>query len=1344
MMLEDKLRRAAAWAGLGAAVLGIVSLLTSPALPLISVLLGLGLALAGASLWVDYKSRLSWARPVLGALALGCALGILGQLAATGQLTAARLLFREGEHTSADLPVRPLPHAAILLTLAAIGLLILRPSVIRIKRPLSSLLASVVVAAAIAALLVKALGAFVSFARPLQLPPVIALGLFLVGVGVMLARPNHQLFRIIFSQTPAGALARRLFFGVTILPATLIGLIVLAMQYQFIQLHYGVVLLVFVLILSGLLLAFLSAETAVIIDSRREEADQSRLLLTARLQEQASQLQETVALRTRELRDANAHLRAVAESNARLALVAHNATNGVVISGADGRIEWVNAAFHAITGYALDEVKGQKPVEILIGDGTDPAAVARLREAERTGQPCKVEILNYTKQKRPFWQVVDLQPVRDAAGRIINFITIQTDVTESRAATERLQQLNQRLELATRAATLGVWEWDAVTKTNQWDDRTLEIYGVNRADFRASADDWSTRLHPDDRAAAVAAVQRFMAGEMELDHSFRILRASDGELRYIRSRAIAQRDATGSLIRIIGTERDVTAEQGAIHQTEVLNERLRLALRSSNFGVWELDIASDRLTWDDRMFEIYGLNRSSFDGSRTQWRAALHPEDAAAAQESVRRVLKGEVPTYDTEFRIVRTDGSIRHIEGHGYLQRDADGLAVRLVGLNRDITGERKLQQALDLAEQRWQLALESTNDGVWDWDMPSGTLYHDERWARMIGYEPQEISSSIEAWRQLVHPQDLAGCEAAAREHAEGRISFYQCEYRMLAKTGEWKWILDRGKVVTRAPDGQALRMVGTHTDITARKELEERVRRTESLNRQVSRIALIGGWELNLETHEIIWSEGTFRIHEVEDTQRQPTLEEARAYYPPEALVTIDAALYTRTPAEPSFDFELPMTTAKGRRIWVRVLAQALFRDGKAVLLQGALQDVTARHESEEARRELEGQLFQAQKMETLGTLAGGIAHDFNNLLTGIIGYHELAADSLDEDHPARMCLTEARNASLRARELVEQILTFGRQSAGGGHTPLDVSLVVEEARRFLRATLPATIIIEQRIAPYCPNVLGDATQIHQVLLNLGSNAAHAMRHHGGALTISVEHTEVTPDLAASLGGPAAGSYVRLSVSDTGHGMDEATRRRIFDPFFTTKNTREGTGLGLAVVHGIVRAHRGAIDVESAPGAGSTFHIYLPAATEETTRNDADLSGAPRGAGEFICVVDDEEVVGSCTKLVLESKGYRSIVYGSSEQCLEALSADPTRCALLVTDQTMPGMQGTELVATLRKLNPGLPVVIMSGYFSKIAPHVLDELGQVELLAKPFTTDELAHAVHRALHGDSGALA
>jgi PAS domain S-box-containing protein len=779
-----------------------------------------------------------------------------------------------------------------------------------------------------------------------------------------------------------------------------------------------------------------------------------------------------------------------------------------------------------------------------------------------------------------------------------------------------------------------------------------------------------------------------------------------------------------------------TLELGqANEELATVNGRLRLALRSSNFGVWELDIPNVRLVWDERMMEVHGVQRSDLTGSRTDWFKRIHPEDAERALATSNHVIAGNADSFDTMYRIIRPDGAVRFVETHGILQRDEQGKPARLVGLVRDVTAEEALQEALNVAEERWKLAIEGSNDAVWDWNMRTGFIFHDEYWAGMLGYTTEEIEGSLDGWRKLVHPDDLAETESTMQAHLDGRTPYYQCEYRMMAKGGEWRWILDRGKVVSRAGDGKPLRMVGTHTGITARKNMERHLLRTEELAEQVSRIALIGGWELDLITSEVIWTPGVKRICELEEGAN-PSMATVLELFPPEAKATLEAAIEEARSVGKEFDLELPMTTAQGVHAWVRVLGRTESQKNRPVRIYGAMQDLTLRHDSEVARRQLEVQLFHAQKMETLGTLSGGIAHDFNNLLTGIIGYHELAAESVDEDHPARACLDEARKASLRARELVEQILTFGRQSSGAPLEPTDITLVVEEARRFLRATLPSNVTITTDIAEGCPQVRADTTQIHQVLLNLGSNAAHSMRAHGGILMIALQKIDLNAAGSKALGGLPAGEYVRLSVGDTGHGMDEATIHRIFEPFFTTKSTREGSGLGLAVVHGIVRSHRGAINVESKVGVGSTFHIFLPAVMERRVSSPVGFTRAPDGAGQAVFIVDDEDMVVRSATVALEKKGYKVTMFNSAETCLEHLRLMSARCDALITDQTMPGMQGTDLAAAARELNPGLPIIIMSGYFTNISSQTLSELGPVTLLAKPFTSNELALSLHEAL--------
>jgi PAS domain S-box-containing protein len=1344
MLLEDKLRRAAGLAGL----LVIALALTQPAAALLGARTAAGmtpetaadLILLGAALWLHRQGNCPRAGRWCAGLALAGVVAAAGFDAARGHWSLAGLLFHDG---ASAIPGALMPlHTALALAASAVALGLLRRKPSHDHHPAPVWLASAVWAVAIATLLTHALKSVTPQARPPHIDLLTAHALLILSMGTLTARPESKLVRMLGAPSAAGRLARRLFYGVALLPAALSTLVVLVTHYRLIDSGYGLLFLVLGLTLCGLLLALLSAETAIGIDERRKAAEDEHARLNTVLELQASRLQELVTRRTSELRALNVNLRTTTLENAQLGLVARNTTNGVVITDAQGRLEWVNTAFERMTGYTLDEVKGRKPGHFLQGPDTDPASVAQLRRAEAAGERCYVEILNYTKSRHAYWQIVDMEPVHDAGGQLTNWLAIQTDVTAHRLAEQHLRVLNERLQLATQSAALGVWEWDAATQKHTWDERTHAIHDLKPGEFDGTFEAWMRCLHPDDRALAEARFELVLAGGNFYDQEFRVLRGSDGAVRHVESRAIVQRDAQGRLLRITGTSRDVTAECESEERLRTLTDRWQLALRASRYGVWDWDLTTDNVIWDDRMFDLYGVARHTFPGTRQAWIELIHPEDRARAAQNEQDAIRLGREEFANEFRLVLPDGFVRHVETHGYIRRDEHGRPVRLVGMERDISPEKQTLEALRMAEERWQLAVEGTNDAVWDWNVPTGVTYHDHRWPQMLGYEPGEITDTIESWNSLVHPDDLPGSQAAIEAHFSHRTPLYHHEYRMRTKPGDWKWILDRAKVVSWSADGQPLRMVGMHSDVTARKNLEYRLHQFEQLMTQVSDIAQIGGWEMDLETMQVTWSEQVCRIHEV-DSHYKPTVHTSVSFYAPEARDIISSALKAAMTHGKDYDLELPIITATGRRIWVRALTRAEFRDGKPVRLIGALQDISNRRDGENARRKLEFQLFQAQKMETLGTLAGGIAHDFNNLLTGIMGYQELVADTLGENPDGRDYLAQARSASLRARDLVEQILTFGRQSADEQHSPLDLALVIEEARRLLRATVPATITIETDLAPDCAHVLGDATQIHQVILNLASNAAHAMRTKGGMLRISLQPAETANGpRSATLATLPAGNYIRLTVADNGHGMDDTTLQRIFDPFFTTKEVREGTGLGLAVVHGIVRAHRGAVEVESRVGVGSTFHIYLPAAASEAEQAEGEIVQAPRGSGEMIFIVDDEDTVASFTKFALENKGYRATTVDTAEQCLAILSADPGACTVLVTDQTMPGMTGMELAGKVREFAPTLPIIVMSGYFLKISPQAIAQIGRVELLGKPFTTDELAGMVHRALHPESPA--
>ena len=407
------------------------------------------------------------------------------------------------------------------------------------------------------------------------------------------------------------------------------------------------------------------------------------------------------------------------------------------------------------------------------------------------------------------------------------------------------------------------------------------------------------------------------------------------------------------------------------------------------------------------------------------------------------------------------------------------------------------------------------------------------------------------------------------------------------------------------------------------------------------------------------------------------------------------------------------------------------------GSRKLYTGFLRDITARKEAEEERSQLESQLFQAQKLETIGTLAGGIAHDFNNILGPILGYAELAMADVPVGSSTHADLEEIKTAALRAKDLVSQILLMSRR-AEHETKPVQLQLIAKEALKLLRASLPTTVEIAHNIDHDTDPVEADPTQIHQVLMNLCTNAAHAMREHGGMLTVSLDMIEVGVNKAHDHASLNAGRYARLTVADTGHGMDAATIERLFEPFFTTKDVGEGTGLGMSVVHGIVTRHNGGISVASEVGKGTTFEVFLPMA-ERPALEDSDPDPEKLIGEERILLVDDERQVGLVTSKILERMGYHVTLKANGSEALETFSAAPNDFDLVITDRTMPGLTGIELAKAILEVRPQLPVIMCTGYADGIDHQEGHQMGFSEILLKPFEMATLGEAVRRFLDSE-----
>lgn len=585
---------------------------------------------------------------------------------------------------------------------------------------------------------------------------------------------------------------------------------------------------------------------------------------------------------------------------------------------------------------------------------------------------------------------------------------------------------------------------------------------------------------------------------------------------------------------------------------------------------------------------------------------------------------------------------------------------------------------------------------------------------------------------WCQ-VDAQDLVGMRASVMASAHSLADWVH-EWRITTPSGQRKWLHGTGRPQRLADGWVAWNTV--IVDVTSSKRSEDAMRDSEARFRQLLEYVpnvSVQGYGLDLTTR--YWNQASERLYGYPATEAigRSLLD---LIIPPEMHAGVVGAVTEMVESGlPIPAADLTLRRKDGTPVEVYSSHVYLNIPGREPEFYCIDFDLTERRDSEAIRAQLQAQLRESQKMEALGTLAGGVAHDFNNIVAAIIGNVELALDDVPADSPARTSLTEIRKASRRARDLVQQILAFSRRQLLERQV-IELAPVVEESVRLLRATLPAGIELSLHVGTGVPRVLADATQVEQVLLNLCTNAWQAVR--GVAQGRVAVRLEAHQHLESS--GEASALWARLTVSDNGHGMSDETRARMFEPFFTTKPPGKGTGLGLAVVHGILRDHDAVMEVQSAPGAGSTFSVSFPAAV-----GAAAVIGAPavqhahprRAAptrGAHILYVDDDEMIAFLMERLLQREGYRVTVFTHAARALAAVREQAEAFDLVITDYNMPGMSGLEFAREVRALQSQTPVAITSGYISEELRAQAPAAGVSELIYKPNTVEELFAAVDR----------
>jgi PAS domain S-box-containing protein len=990
---------------------------------------------------------------------------------------------------------------------------------------------------------------------------------------------------------------------------------------------------------------------------------------------------------------------------------------------------------------SADEYFGRLPVH-----PDDAERVRRNRERHLAGETPRLD--HEFRIVRPDngevrWVHTRAQCFRDADGKPLRMAGATVDATQRKHAEQALRASEERFALAVAGSDDGVWDFDYLHNRVFGSRRAREILGIPLEPEVQTFDEWfrTVQMHPDDAASRLASMQAHLDGLTPAYEGEWRVRHPDGSDRWVRVRGMCVRDEHGRPLRMAGSVSDIDARKRAEESQRRSEERYALAVAGSDDGVWDWDFSAGMAFESARARELQGLPRgpelqplqSLVDSLR------VHPDDAPRRAEGIRSHLAGETPAYECEYRVRHDDGSYRWIRVRALCIRDEQGHPIRMAGSVSDIDTRKRAEQALRESEQRFALAVAGSNDGILDWDIATNRMYVSERALQIVGIDPSARFETREQWSALImprfHPDDAVRIVEELRPASGARRQVHDGEYRVRHADGQYRWVRFRGMSKCDA-SGQPIRWAGSISDIDAQKKTEDALRRSEQRYQLAVDGSNEGLWDWDLGDDTLFLSPRAQMLLWQQPGEPQRPRREwiARTDYHPDDRPAVRAALSAHLHgASRHFKVEYRVRHHSGEWRWYRQRGIAV-RDGTGTptRMAGSMEDITDRKNFEAERERLEVQLRQAQKLESIGTLAGGIAHDFNNILAAILGYGEMAQKDAPEGSALRRNIDAAISAGMRAKSLVERILAFSR-SGMGERVPVHVESVVAEALDAVAASLPPGIRLERELGCGNAAVLGDPTQVHQVVMNLCANAVQAMKA-SGTLTVTLDQVQLeSPRCATSV--LADGSYVRLSVRDSGSGIAPELLERIFDPFFTTKDVGVGTGLGLSLVHGIVTDLGGGIDVQSTVGQGAVFTVYLPwqGGIEPPAAVD---EAVPAGNGETVLLIDDEESLVRLGEEMIAGLGYEPVGFTSSIHALETFRASPGSFDMILSDEAMPEMTGSELALAIREIRGDIPIVLMSGYVTPAMTQRARDAGVAEVLAKPLVARDIARSLAGAL--------
>jgi PAS domain S-box-containing protein len=747
--------------------------------------------------------------------------------------------------------------------------------------------------------------------------------------------------------------------------------------------------------------------------------------------------------------------------------------------------------------------------------------------------------------------------------------------------------------------------------------------------------------------------------------------------------------------------------------------RLAEAQQLAHLGSWEWDVVADDLTWSDELYRIYGQDRHSFDATYQGFLECVHSSDRVRVHGLVREALVNGAE-FEFEHRIVRPDGEVRVLSARGEAVMDETGQPIRLFGTGLDITQQKRLEQE---SGRFWNLSLDLLAISDFEFNLQHANPAHQ----RILGYSEEELKAR--PWLDLVHPDDRERVLAEAAKLATASMEIGDFENRIRRKDGSYCTLLcsaksdpDEGRIYTAAKD------------ITEWKRSEEAERLAAIV--ESSDDGIISS---DLDGTIRSWNRGADRLYGYSADEMEG--QSISRIVPLEHSYEVARSLAQVRLGRSISEYATVRVDKEGRHIDVSLsLSPIRDDDGRITGVSAIHRDISDRVRAEREKKKLEAELNAAHRLESIGQLAGGVAHDFNNILAVIINYARFVADEVPQDSRAFQDVEEIRRAANRAATLTRQLLILGRRDVAVPEM-LSVNEVVWELGTLLHSAVGEHVNLEIRLDDELWPVEADAGQIEQVLVNLAVNARDAMPQ-GGTLTIETANVELGERFVRFHPDAAPGRYVRLRVTDTGIGMEEAVARRVFEPFFTTKPKGQGTGLGLATVYGIVRSANGIIDVDSQAGRGTTFAIHLPGAFVDAPIAKRDLPALPpRIDAETVLLVEDEDPVRELAERILSSHGYMVLNARSGREAIDICARETQPIDLLLTDVIMPTMNGTDLAKRIAGVRPGVPVLFMSGYGHEAFEQEMLVDG-TQFIEKPFSAEELLRRVRSLLDSSIAA--